>query len=58
MQLILTPPPKVMVILKEISFNYGSPDLNTCIFVRSRATVLHLFRDLTKVCTQVLDIGS
>ena len=26
MQLILTPPPKVMVILKEISFNYGSPD--------------------------------
>ena len=26
MQLILTPPPKVMVILKEISFNDGSPD--------------------------------
>ena len=25
MKLILTPPPKVMVILKEISFNYGSP---------------------------------
>ena len=25
MQLILTPPTKVMVILKEISFNYGSP---------------------------------
>ena len=25
MQLILTPPPKVMVILKEISFNCGSP---------------------------------
>ena len=26
MQLILTSPPKVMVILKEISFNCGSPD--------------------------------
>ena len=26
MQLILTPPPKVMVILKEISFNCGSPE--------------------------------
>ena len=25
MQLILTPPPKVVVILKEISFNCGSP---------------------------------
>ena len=27
MQLILTSPPKVMVILKEIFFNYGSPVL-------------------------------
>ena len=26
MQLILTPPPKVMVILKEISFNCGNPE--------------------------------
>ena len=28
MQLILTPPPKVMIILKEISFNCGSPVLS------------------------------
>ena len=27
MQLILTPPPKVRVILKETSFNFESPDL-------------------------------
>ena len=26
MQLILTPPPKVRVILKETSFNFQSPD--------------------------------
>ena len=31
MQLILTPPPNVVVILKEISFNCGSPDpVATC----------------------------
>ena len=34
MQLILASPPKVMVILKEISFNYGSP-AGHCLFVRS-----------------------
>ena len=32
MQLILTPPPEVMVILKEISFNYGSPGFEFKLF--------------------------
>ena len=38
MQLILTSPPKVMVIVKEISFNYGSPEyvciVNHYLFIR------------------------
>ena len=37
MQLILTPPPKVMVILKEISFNYGSPAIAKAYIARQIA---------------------
>ena len=37
MQLILTPPSKVMVILKEISFNCGSPVINSRILAEDLA---------------------
>ena len=42
MQLILTSPPKVMVIVKEISFNYGSPGLMMMVVLDKSLKFIHV----------------
>ena len=39
MQLILTSPPKVIVILNEISFSYGSPEALYCVVQRQQVSL-------------------
>ena len=51
MLLILTPPPKVMVILKEISFNCGSPVYTTCSTAKEICS-----RSLSLVCISIMEL--